>query len=302
MRLAAVIGCGAAAALIAGSLGLSSLFGSEPRVCPETATRQPSGGAHSGTDHGTQHGPLHGDSGHGEAAAQVTTGPTCNQVEMAGPSESTYVPDIAGASAADRRTAQRLLDGVNEFCDSHPVETLTETWQPPPDSPPGASHHLNPDTDSGGLDPANPRAALVYDGVLGGVMFVGRPLPSLGSIPRAHSHDTSTSSELLHVYCTPSLREAFTPSRLLGVKADLKPLRLRIRPAVMDLDEAGLRSVLARVRAYAGDELPAVVPVDDRADGGPDPVLQALRTEIRRSLMLLDEAQLRSVRALMRSS
>ena len=296
MRLAAIVGCGAAAALLAGSLGLSALFGSEPRVCSD-APPHPSSGADSGKEHATHH-----DGGHAEAAAQVTTGPTCNQVEMAGPSESGYVPDVAGASAADRRKAQRLLDGVNEFCASHPVETLVETWLPGPSSPPGASHHFNPDTDSRGLDPANPRAALVYDGELGGVMFVGRPLPYLGSIPRAHSHDAAKSSEMLHVYCTDNLREAFTPNRMLGVKADLKPLRLSIRPAVMDLDEAGLRDVLARVRGYAGDELPAVTPVDDRTDGGPDPVLQAMRTEIRRSLMVLTEEQLRAVRSLVRSS
>jgi hypothetical protein len=188
---------------------------------------------------------------------------------------------------------------VNEFCDRHPVETLTDTWLPGPSAPPGATHRFNPDRDSRGLDPANPRAALVYAGKLGGVMFVGRPLPSLGSIPRPHHHDDKP-SEMLHVYCTNNLRDAFTPSRRLGVKADLPPLRLWIRPAVMDLDEAQLREVLDRVRGYAGDDLAAVTPVE-QVDGGPDPVLQALRTEIRRSLMLLDEPQLRSIRSLMRA-
>lgn len=297
MRPAAVVGCGAAAALLVGSLGLSSLFGSEPRVCPDAAPRHASGGTHHGTDHSTHH----GGSGHAEAVAQVTTGPTCNQVEMAGPAESTYVPDIAAASVVDRRKAQRLLDGVNEFCDRHSGETLAETWRPGPSSPPGASHHGNPDSDSRGLDPANPRTALIYDGELDGVMFVGRPLPSLGSIPRAHSPDPSTPTEMVHVYCTTNLREAFTPNRQLGIKADLQPLRQSIRPAVMSLDESQLRTVLARVRGDAGDDVVNVTPVENSADGGPDPVLQAMRTEIRRSLLFLDERQLRRLQSLIRS-
>jgi hypothetical protein len=217
---------------------------------------------------------------------------------MAGPAESRYVPDVAGASAADRRKARQLLDGVNEFCEGHSAETLAETWQP---STSGASHHGNPDSDSRGLDPANPRAALIYDGELSGVMFVGRPLPSLGSIPRAHSHDPSTSTEMVHVYCTDNLREAFTPNRQLGIKADLQPLRQSIRPAVMNLDEVQLRTVLARVRGYARDEVVNVTPLTTSSGGGPDPVLQAMRTEIRRSLLALDERQLRKVRSVVRA-
>ena len=305
-----MVGWGAATAVVAGSLALSSLTGPEPRDCPEPASPNPTPArvdAHRSMDHGKDHGSHHGthhETHHGGTAGgddAVTIGPTCNQVEMAGPGESAYVPDIAAASVADRRKAQRLLDGVNEFCDRHSGETLAETWRPGPSSPPGASHHGNPDSDSRGLDPANPRTALIYDGELGGVMFVGRPLPSLGSIPRAHSHDPSTPTEMLHVYCTTNLREAFTPNRQLGIKADLQPLRQSIRPAVMDLDESQLRAVLARVRGYAGDEVVNVTPVENSADGGPDPVLQAMRTEIRRSLLLLDERQLRKLRSLIRS-
>jgi hypothetical protein len=300
VRVPTLVGCGAAVALLAASAGVTALFGSEPRVCPDPATQQAtsrSGAAHAGSAHDAHH----TTSGHGGGGAGLMTGPTCNVLEMVAPPESTYVPDLAHASAADRRTAQRLLDGVNEFCDSHPVEALTETWLPGSSSPPGATHRFNPDRDSRGLDPANPRAALVYDGELGGVMFVGRPLPSLGSIPRAHQHDEDKPSEMLHVYCTRNLRDAFTPSRMLGVKADLPPLRLWIRPAVMDLDESELRAVLARVRGDAGDDLAPFTPLEQQADGGPDPVLQAMRTEIRRSLMLLDEPQLRSLRSLLRS-
>ncbi len=106
---------------------------------------------------------------------------------------------------------------------------------------------------------------------------------------------------MVHVYCTRNLKAAFTPNRLLGVKADLVALRLRVRPAVMELTEAQLRAVLAIVRQSAGNELPAVVPVGTAGDGGPDPVLQAMRTEIRRSLMVLSEAELRRVWSLMRS-
>lgn len=297
MRLSSVVGWGAATAVVAGSLTLSSLSGPEPRDCPDppSQSRTAAQDTHQGARHGTHHGGTAGDHD------AVTIGPTCNQVEMAGPAESTYVPDIAAASAADRRKARRLLDGVNDFCDRHSGETLAETWRPGPDSPPGASHHGNPDSDSRGLDPANPRTALIYDGELGGVMFVGRPLPSLGSIPRAHSHDPSRPTEMVHVYCTDNLREAFTPNRQLGIKSDLQPLRQSIRPAVMNLDESQLRAVLARVRGYAGAEVVNVTKIEKSADGGPDPVLQAMRTEIRRSLLLLDEEQLRGLRSQIRS-
>jgi len=300
MGLSGIVGCGAAVALVAGSLGLSWMSRPEPTHCP--------------ADHGAQHGAQHGadhSSVHAAGDTQVTIGPTCNRVEMAGPSDSTYVPDLAAASAADRRKAQALVDGVNEFCDSHPVGTLTETWQPGEGSNPGASHHSNPDTDSRGLDPSNPRTALIYQGELAGVMFVGRPLPALGSIPRAHSHDTgsaaapasasASASEMLHVYCTENLREALTPNRQLGIKSDLRPLRRSIRPAVMPLDKAALREVLDRVRGYVGDEPVNVTLPEGRSDIGPDPVLQIMRTEIRRSLLLLDERELRDLRSLIRS-
>jgi len=77
-------------------------------------------------------------------------------------------------------------------------------------------------------------------------MFAGKPLPYLGSIPRAHIHHMKKPVELLHVYCTKSLKDAFTPNRLLGINADLVRLRWNIRPAVMDLTERQLRPFAAR--------------------------------------------------------
>jgi hypothetical protein len=133
-------------------------------------------------------------------------------------------------------------------------------------------------------------------------MFTGTPLPALGSIPRAHIHDGDESVEMLHVYCNESLKDAFTPNRQIGVMADVKALRLRIRPAVMSLDPAGLTAARATARRYAGPELAPVRPVGTSVAPGPDPVLQAMRTEIRRSLMLLTEAELRALEASMRSS
>ncbi len=235
------------------------------------------------------------------ATTMLLTGPTGNTVEMVAPAQSTYRPNIAGASVANRDQAQRLLDGVNRFCRNHTVAGIQAKWRQGTGKMSGQTHYYNPDPMAAGLSPRNPRAALIYDGRLGGVMFTGMPLPSLGSIPRAHSHDMTMPVEMVHVYCTKNLRDAFTPNRILGVKADLKMLRLEIRPAVMNLNKNQLHAVRAKVRGYAGDKLQAVSPVGTSSDGGPDPVLQAMRTEIRNSLMILTEHQLRSVWSLMQS-
>jgi hypothetical protein len=108
--------------------------------------------------------------------------------------------------------------------------------------------------------------------------------------------------EMVHVYCrqnltVKSMREAFTPNRQLGVMADTIRLRLKIRPAVMDLNRRQLREVRDKVRGYVGDRQQ----VRQSAQRGPDPRLRAMRVEIRKSLMKLNEAQLRSVWRLMKS-
>lgn len=271
MSLKKSVLCGTTGAVLAGSIGLSTL------LVPNASA------------------------GHGDMGGHVMTGPTGNKVEMVDPPHSMYVPHIAAASEADRAKAQKLLDGVNKFCRTHSAAALKAKWRPGLSNPRHPTHFFNPDPKSTGLRAANPRAALVYNGKLDGVMFVGVPLPSFGSIPRAHSHDMSMPVEMLHVYCTRNLKEAFTPNRMLGVMADLVMLRLMIRPAVMDLNEAQLRAVRAKVRGYASSKLQAMAPVASATKGGPDPVLQAIRTEIRRSLMVLTEAQLRSVWSLMQS-
>jgi hypothetical protein len=230
-----------------------------------------------------------------------------NCVEHVDPSNSTYIPDVSAASARARNRAQRLQSGTNAFCQNRSLAALKANWRAGTTHPLNPTHYFNPDHSSRGtLHARNPIAALVYDGKIGGVMLNGAPLlPHLGSIPRAHMHGSmqmgSTSGiEMLHVYCTSSLTAAFTPNRLLGVKAAMITLRLKIRPAVMDLRERQLRAVRHKVRGYCGDRLNHIAPVGS-GDGGPDPVLQAMRTEIRNSLMLLTETQLRHVWHLVRS-
>ncbi len=273
MRLRKSFVCGTAVAALVGSLGASTLLVSSASA------------------------------GHSmpKGSTVVMTGPTGNKVEMVEPSNSTYVPRIARASAADRAEAQNLLNGVNDFCRTHSAKGLRGRWRAGMSNPSRPTHLFNPSSRSRGLHTAEPRAALVDNGKLVGVMFTGVPLPSLGSIPRAHSHNMSMPVEMVHVYCTHNLRDAFTPNRMLGVKADLEALRLKIRPAVMNLNGHQLHVVLHKVRDYAGSKLDPVSPSGTSANGGPDPALQAMRTEIRNSLMILSEAQLRSVDALMRS-
>lgn len=280
MRLKTSLVCATAGAVIAGSAGLSGLLTPAVSASPSPTAMD----------------------------VRIMTGPTGNKVEMVDPAQSTYVPRIARASDADRAQARDLLRGANRFCRTHSVDSLQSRWRPGRSKPAHPTHLFNPKKRKArGLHPRNPRAALVYDGKLGGVMFTGTPLPSLGSIPRAHSHhdmsmgSTSMNVEMVHVYCTKSLKEAFTPNRVLGVKSDLRALRDRMRPAVMDLHKAQLRAVRHKVRHYAGNKLDPVRPVGSSSGPGPDPVMQAMRTEIRHSLMILSEHQLRSVWRLMRS-
>jgi hypothetical protein len=232
----------------------------------------------------------------------IMIGKSGNKVEMVDPDQSTYVPDIAGASAADVDKSQKLLDAVRQFCSNRTVAGLKDNgWTPGKSRVTAQTHLFNPDTKSKGLDPTNPRAALVYDGKVAGVMFNGSPLPYLGTIPRAHGHaDMTMAVEMVHVYCTPNLQYAFTPNRQLGVMLPVFHLRLEIRPAVMNLTPAHLTAVRDKVRSYIGMAA-ARAKVTVATKGGPDPVLAAMRDEIRRSLMILNLHQLRGVWHLMQS-
>src|SRR5262245_35717418 len=248
------------------------------------------------------------------SAPVVETSATGNKVELVDPGKSTYVPRVLSATDRQRSRARNLLRGVNRFCHTHTVAGLEAAgWRPGDGSASTVQTHLiNPDPRSGGINPENPRAALFFDGELGGVMLSGQPLPHLGPIPRAHRHPDVHASmggnpnvQMLHIYCTDdlsvkSIREAYTPNRQIGVLADTRNLRNRIRPAVMNLNPRQLREVRALVRGYVGT--PSSTTTGARTAGpGPDPVLQAMRTEIRQGLMSLDEAQLRSVWRLMKS-
>ena len=246
------------------------------------------------------------------AAATVETSPTGNKIELVDPGKSTYVPRVLRATDRQRARARNLLRGVNTFCRTHTIAGLeADGWQKGDPQGTVATHMSNPDARSGGVNPENPRGALFFDGEIGGVMFTGQPLPHLGPIPRGHRHAAHGSMgahpdvEMVHVYCTDdltvkSIREAFTPDRQLGVLADTVSLRNRIRPHVMDLNPRQLREVRALVRSYIGAPSSQSAPART-SDVGPDPVLQAMRTEIREGLMELDEAQLRSVWRKMKS-
>lgn len=248
--------------------------------------------------------------GHHHHAGMVHTTATGNKVEFVDPDQSTYIPKVLSASPRQRQRARSLLRGVNRFCSTHTVAELRAGWRRGMARDSHPTHYFNPAPGASGVDPANPRAALVYDGQVGGVMFTGQPLPYVGPIPRLHRHTggsmmgSGSMVEMVHVYCTDdltvkSVREAFTPDRQLGVYADTIRLRLRIRPAVMDLNPRQLRQVRDRVRSYIGRQ--SYQSSGRTAAGGPDPVLQAMRTEIRHGLMQLDEAQLRSIWRLMKS-
>jgi hypothetical protein len=260
---------------------------------------------------------------HHHMSGQVFVDANGNKVEVIDPAKSQYIPKILRASDRDRAKARRILAGANNFCRTHTVKWLKKNWVPgdgmggmhmkrdkgmqmkgmqmsgmhmkgmqmhPP------THYFNP-VRNPGLHPAHPIAGLVYDGRLGGVMMNGTPmLPRLGSIPRPHAHEmTAQPLEMVHVYCTKNLRHAFTPNRVLGVKAPTINLRLKIRPAVTDLNGRQLRQIRAMVRDFCGDRLEPVYPSGTGDGTGPDPRLQAMRTEIRQSLMLMREHQLRTV-------
>lgn len=236
---------------------------------------------------------------HQSKGPMIMIGSTGNKVEMVDPDQSTYVPKVGAASAKDHAYAQNLLDGVNNFCANHTVAMLKGTWRPGLTRSTAETHLFNP-VHSQGVNPRSPTAALIYDGKVAGEMFNGTPLPHLGSIPRPHGHaDMSMSMEMLHVYCTKNLTYAFTPNRQLGVMLPIFHLRDKIRPAVMNLNTAQLHAVVTKVRGYTGKMQTAKAQVATKS--GPDPVLQAMRDEIRQSLMVLSQHQLRSVWNLMQS-
>lgn len=282
---AAVVAC--VAALVAGAAACIPEWDQDRAACS------------SGSQHGVSHPAAAGqEKAHGHAhLGRVGVGPTCNVVETVTPLHSTYRPDVGGASRADRATARSLLRQVNRFCARTSAQEVMRDWVPGDTTPTKPTHFFNPDgPGSLGLDPANPHAVLIYRQRIGGVMFTGVPLPSLGSIPRPHTHDLTSSREMLHVYCGPDLAEAFTPNRELGVLADTIALRQKVRPLVSHLEEHRLTAVLRRVRGYVGPELPRVDP-RTIAPGPGDAVLRAKRDELRQALMLLSEAQLRRLLA-----
>ena len=294
---AVIVAC-AAAAGVAGSVALGSLLAPDAIVCPPGSLPGPerNAGVARGHDHGDGHGPAHGRPG------QVVLGPTCNVVELAAPPDSTYRPDVTGASRADRARARRLLSGVNEFCRNHTASDITSRWLAGQASQTSPTHFFNPDRrGSLGLDPMNPRAVLVYRQGIGGVMFTGTPLPRLGSIPRAHTHDPSRPREMLHVYCADDVAEAFTPSRQRGVLVDSIALRQKIRPRVAGVVDPHLAAVHRRMSSYVGHELSPAEPRSD-TDQLVDPVLRARRDQIRQSLVLLTEPELRTVWAMVRGA
>jgi hypothetical protein len=257
---------------------------------------------------------------------QVFTDANGNKVEMIDPGQSHYIPNVGAATDTDRTRAQQILDGVREFCSTHTVKHIKAHW-----SPGGMgmqmktgtqmkdmagmqmkamtmshTHWFNPNKMTG-IHPKHPVAALIYKGVLDGVMFNGSPvLPKLGSIPRPHVHNMDGMTmateplEMVHVYCTKNLKYAFTPNRQLGVMVPVQNLRNEIRPAVMLLKPWQLKQIRHMVRNFCGSKLAPVKP--GTSDGtGPDPVLKAMRTEIRHSLMIMREGQLRTVWQKMRS-
>jgi len=281
---------------IAGSMALASDVERGMAQCPAGSEPVRSQSAAVGVQGGHAEIRRHGQGHEGH----LVIGPTCNLVEMVSPQSSTYRPDVDGASRADRARARRLLRGVNAFCHRHSAAELMAEWVPK-DGSQTPTHFFNPHRrGSWGLDPSNPRAVLVYGDQIGGVMFTGTPLPPLGSIPRAHTHDASRPREMLHVYCADNLTEAFTPSRQLGVLADTIALRQNVRPRVGYLVDPQLTRILGQVRGYLGGELPRV---EARTIATPklgDPILRAKREEIRQSLFFLAEPQLRAVLSLIK--
>ena len=286
MSIKAVIVTVAAGAAIAGSVALTSQVADPDRAECRSGAHGQSADPVAAHDHAGEHG--------SHSPGHVMVGPTCNTVEMVAPGDSTYRPDVAAATPADRARARKLLRGVNEFCRTHSAQEVMAEWTPGDTNPSKPTHYFNPDgRGSLGLDPTNPRAVLVYQQRIGGVMLTGIPLPFLGSIPRAHSHDMSRPREMVHVYCTTDLADAFTPDRRLGVMADVIDLRGEVRPLVSGLVQPQLGEALRFARGHAGAELRRVGPREAPPTSLADPSLWAKREELRQSLMLLGEPQLR---------
>jgi hypothetical protein len=133
------------------------------------------------------------------------TSKTGNRISHCSAGEERYVPDIQSAGSEDLAKAKELHSAALGFCRSHSsLDSLSRDGYRP--TRPGMTHWFNPQLGRD-FDAHKPRFAVVKDGKLVGVLYLSPQLPSLGSIPRAHSHHPGR--EMLHVWCSDDMERAF---------------------------------------------------------------------------------------------
>lgn len=145
-----------------------------------------------------------GEQGRGDGCAGYTSR-TGNRVSHCAAGEERYVPNVGSAGSSDAAKAKELHTAALGFCRSHSsLDSLSRDGYRP--TRPGMTHWFNPQVGRT-FDADRPRFAVVKGGKLVGVLYLTPQLPSLGSIPRAHSHHPGR--EMLHVWCSDNLEHAF---------------------------------------------------------------------------------------------
>ncbi len=133
------------------------------------------------------------------------TSKTGNQVSSCAAGEERYVPNVSSAGPDDMAKAKQLHSAALGFCRSHSsLSSLSRDGYRP--TRPGMTHWFNPSLGRD-FNADKPRFAIVKGGKLVGVLYLTPQLPSLGSIPRAHSHHAAR--EMLHVWCSEDMEQAF---------------------------------------------------------------------------------------------
>ncbi len=133
------------------------------------------------------------------------TSKTGNHVSSCAAGEERYVPNVSSAGSDDVAKAKQLHSAALGFCRSHSsLSSLNRDGYRP--TRPGMTHWFNPSLGRE-FNADKPRFAIVKGGKLVGLLYLTPQLPSLGSIPRAHSHHPGR--EMLHVWCSEDMERAF---------------------------------------------------------------------------------------------
>lgn len=155
---------------------------------------------------------------HQPGACDTFTSDTGNTLDTCSAWKSHYVPDVSATDQQSLRIAKRIHTQSVRYLAEYDTRAKlrAEGWRPPYQ---GAMHWKLPqhrwNTAADGVD-LPPRWIMVVDGKPRGAVYSAglknwepQDFPYLGAIPRAHQHEHGDGNKMLHVWASPSLKQAF---------------------------------------------------------------------------------------------